>query len=117
MSHYEIIFMVHPDNSEKITSIVDYYTNIVKKIGTINRLEDWGRRQLSYPIKKQHKAHYILMNIQIPNDKVIEIQEDLHFNKAVMRSMVIKTKAPVTEPSPMIKEKSSKLEKPTTAIN
>jgi len=102
MRHYEVIFLVHPDQSEQVTSMVERYTNSITEAGgAVHRLEDWGRRHLAYPIQKIHKAHYILMNIECGNETLDELNQTFRFNDAVIRSMVIRTKGPVTEMSPI----------------
>ncbi|WP_396588828.1 30S ribosomal protein S6 [Bermanella sp. R86510] len=102
MRHYEIVFLVHPDQSEQVPSMVERYTGSIKESGgQIHRLEDWGRRHLAYPIQKIHKAHYVLMNIECDNDTLAELNNTFRFNDAVIRSMVIRTKDAVTEASPI----------------
>ena len=105
MRHYEIVFLVHPDQSEQVGSMVDKYrTTIETRGGIIHRLEDWGRRQLAYPINKIHKAHYILLNIECDLDALDEIKTMFRFNDAVIRNLVIKKKRAVTVASPMMSE-------------
>ena len=105
MRHYEVVFLVHPDQSEQVPAMVDRYRGIIESNGgTIHRLEDWGRRQLAYPINKIHKAHYVLMNIECGREEMEELESSFRFNDAVLRNLVIKTKRPVTEPSPLVKE-------------
>ena len=102
MRHYEVIFLVHPDQSEQVTSMIERYTgSITETGGTVHRLEDWGRRHLAYPIQKIHKAHYVLMNIECDNETLSELNNTFRFNDAVIRSMVIRTKNAVTEMSPI----------------
>ncbi len=109
MRHYEICFIVHPDQSEQVPGMVDRYRAIVTaKGGTVHRLEDWGRRQLAYPIQKIHKAHYVLMNIECDGETLNELELAFKFNDAVLRHLTIKMKAAVTSPSPMMKEEKSK---------
>lgn len=109
MRHYEIVFIVHPDQSEQVPGMVERYTSIVTtKGGVIHRLEDWGRRQLAYPIQKIHKAHYVLMNIECCGETLEELEHSFKFNDAVLRHLTIKMKAAVTTPSPMMKEEKSK---------
>ncbi len=106
MKHYEVVFLVHPDQSEQVPGMIDRYSNIVtQKKGKIHRLEDWGRRQLAYPIDKILKAHYVLMNIECDKDALAELSNAFRYNDAVIRNLVIKMKRAVTEPSPMLKEK------------
>jgi small subunit ribosomal protein S6 len=100
MRHYEIVFMVHPDQSEQVPGMIERYrSNIENKGGKIHRLEDWGRRQLAYPINKIHKAHYVLMNIECNNETLAELDSAFRFNDAVLRNLVVKRKAAVTTPS------------------
>ena len=109
MRHYEIVFIVHPDQSEQVSGMVERYRSIVTaKGGSIHRLEDWGRRQLAYPIQKIHKAHYVLMNIEVGQSTLDELEHAFKFNDAVLRHLTIKMKAAVTTPSPMMKEEKSK---------
>ena len=105
MRHYEIVFMVHPDQSEQVPGMIERYTGIIKNDGgTIHRLEDWGRRQLAYPIEKLHKAHYVLINAEASAEAVEELETAFRFNDIVLRNLVMRTKGPVTEQSPMAKE-------------
>jgi small subunit ribosomal protein S6 len=109
MRHYEICFIVHPDQSEQVPGMVERYRAIVTaKNGTIHRLEDWGRRQLAYPIQKIHKAHYVLMNIECDGETLNELEHSFKFNDAVLRHLTVKMKSAVTTPSPMMKEEKSK---------
>ena len=109
MRHYEICFIVHPDQSEQVPGMVDRYRAIVTaKGGSVHRLEVWGRRQLAYPIQKIHKAHYVLMNIECDGETLNELELAFKFNDAVLRHLTIKMKAAVTSPSPMMKEEKSK---------
>lgn len=106
MRHYEIVFMVHPDQSEQVPAMVDRYKKVVTEHGgQIHRLEDWGRRQLAYPINKIHKAHYVLMNIECDQKTLQEIKSNFRFNDAVLRNMVLVKDVAITEPSPMMKAK------------
>jgi small subunit ribosomal protein S6 len=108
MRHYEIVFLVHPDQSEQVTSMVDRYRTLIEgKGGKIHRLEDWGRRQLAYPIKKAYKAHYILMNIECDKDVVAELDNSFYYNDAVLRNMIMQRDAAVTEESPMMRRETS----------
>lgn len=105
MRHYEVVFLVHPDQSEQVPAMIERYRAIIEAdAGKIHRLEDWGRRQLAYPIEKIHKAHYVLMNVECGQQAMAELGEAFRFNDAVIRNLVIKTDGPVTEPSPMVKE-------------
>ena len=109
MRHYEIVFIVHPDQSEQVPAMVERYkTLITDNNGNIHRLEDWGRRQLAYPINKIHKAHYVLMNIETTPAVIEELETAFRFNDAVLRHLTIQTKHAVTEASPMMKEEKSK---------
>jgi len=102
MRHYEVIFMVHPDQSEQVPAMVERYTTLVTDAqGTVHRMEDWGRRHLAYPINKITKAHYVLMNIECPDAVVNELEEVFRYNDAVIRNLIIRTNEAVTEPSPM----------------
>ncbi|MGX2040384.1 30S ribosomal protein S6 [Methylocaldum sp. MU1018] len=104
MRHYEIVFMVHPDQSAQVPAMVDRYrTMIESSAGKIHRLEDWGRRQLAYPINKIHKAHYVLMNIECDQQTLDELESGFRFNDAVLRSLTVRREKAVTEPSPMAK--------------
>jgi small subunit ribosomal protein S6 len=104
MRHYEIVFMVHPSQSEQVPAMVERYrASIEKSGGTIHRLEDWGRRQLAYPINKIHKAHYILMNVECDQATREELESAFRFNDAVLRNLVLVRDAAVTEPSPLAK--------------
>jgi small subunit ribosomal protein S6 len=109
MRHYEIVFIVHPDQSEQVPAMIERYRTLVtSKNGHIHRLEDWGRRQLAYPIQKIHKAHYVLMNIEIDQPTLEELEHAFKFNDAVLRHLTIKTKAAVVVPSAMMKEEKSR---------
>ncbi len=108
MRHYEIIFLVHPDQSEQVPAMVEKYrATITTGGGHVHRFEDWGRRQLAYPINKIHKAHYILMNIECSQDVLNELTSAFRFNDAVLRNMVIRRKTAVIEPSILSKEKEA----------
>jgi len=105
MRHYEIVFMVHPDQSEQVAGMIERYTGAIKEAnGQIHRLEDWGRRQLAYPIEKLHKAHYVLMNVEAPSEVIAELEESFRYNDAVLRSLTIRKDSAVTEASPLAKE-------------
>ncbi|MDR1463385.1 MAG: 30S ribosomal protein S6 [Azoarcus sp.] len=109
MRHYEIVFIVHPDQSEQVPAMIERYKGIVTaRNGQIHRLEDWGRRQLAYPIQKVHKAHYVLMNIETDSEALAELEHAFKFNDAVLRHITIKMKKAVTAPSPMMKEEKSR---------
>ena len=104
MRHYEIVIMVHPDQSEQVPAMMERYKSIVtENKGSIHRLEDWGRRLLSYPINKIHKAHYFLMNIECDHESLNQLTEAFRFNDAVIRNLVIKINKAITESSPMHK--------------
>lgn len=104
MRHYEVVFLVHPDQSEQVPGMIERYTQLMADSGgKIHRLEDWGRRQLAYPINKIHKAHYVLMNIECNGEALEELSTLFRFNDAVIRNLVIKAKAPVTEESLILK--------------
>ena len=105
MRHYEIVFLVHPDQSEQVAGMIERYTgSITEAGGTIHRLEDWGRRQLAYPIEKLHKAHYVLLNVEAPTEVISELETTFRYNDAVLRNLVMRTKDAVTEASPLAKE-------------
>ena len=104
MRHYEIVILVHPDQSEQVPAMIERYQSIVtSNKGIMHRLEDWGRRLLAYPINKVHKAHYVLMNIECDNDSLKQLAEAFRFNDAVIRNLVIKKNKAVTQPSPLFK--------------
>ena len=104
MRHYEVVFLVHPDQSDQVPVMVERYTQMIKDSGgTIHRLEDWGRRQLAYPINKIHKAHYILMNIECGSAILEEITTLFQYNDAILRNLVMKMSGPVTEESLILK--------------
>jgi len=104
MRHYEIVFMVHPDQSEQVPAMVERYTSLVTENGgTVHRLEDWGRRHLAYPINKIHKAHYVLMNVECSGETLDEIENIFRFNDAIIRSLVVRCSEAITEASPMMK--------------
>ncbi|MDX1733110.1 MAG: 30S ribosomal protein S6 [Halioglobus sp.] len=110
MRHYEIVFMVHPDQSEQVPGMIERYTTTIQKDGgMVHRLEDWGRRQLAYPINKIHKAHYVLMNVEASNDALDELTTTFRYNDAIIRNLVIRRDDPVTEESFIMKaEKESR---------
>ena len=109
MRHYEIVFMVHPDQSEQVAGMIERYTgSITEAGGKIHRLEDWGRRQLAYPINKLHKAHYVLMNVEADQAVIDELETAFRFNDAVLRNMIMRTKASITEQSIMLKQKEDR---------
>ncbi|AEI74760.1 30S ribosomal protein S6 [Candidatus Moranella endobia PCVAL] len=109
MRHYEIVFMVHPDQSEQVTGMIERYSNLIAIAkGKIHRLEDWGRRQLAYPINKLHKAHYVLLNVEAPQKVVEELEIAFRFNDAIIRSIVMRVKHAATEASPIGKVKDER---------
>jgi small subunit ribosomal protein S6 len=109
MRHYEIVFLVHPDQSEQVPMMLERYQTLIKNNnGTVHRLEDWGRRQLAYPINKIHKAHYVLLNIECDNETLKEITSSFRFNDAVLRNLVLCRKYAITEPSVMSKQKDNR---------
>ena len=109
MRHYEIVFIVHPDQSEQVPQMVERYKGVIaQRNGIVHRLEDWGRRQLAYPIAKVHKAHYVLMNIECDNETLTELEHGFKFSDAVLRHLIIQMPKAHTTPSPMMKEEKSK---------
>jgi len=109
MRHYEIVFMVHPDQSDQVPAMIERYRSMVENDGgRIHRLEDWGRRQLAYPINKIHKAHYVLMNVECSQAVRDEIESAFRFNDAVIRDLIVKRPGADTEPSPMAKARDEK---------
>jgi small subunit ribosomal protein S6 len=100
MRHYEVVFLVHPDQSEQVPAMIERYRNMIdSEGGKIHRLEDWGRRQLAYPIAKIHKAHYVLMNIECNQEALDQLNDNFRFNDAVLRNLIISRKDAVTEQS------------------
>jgi small subunit ribosomal protein S6 len=109
MRHYEIVFIVHPDQSEQVPAMVERYRAMVTAgNGRIHRLEDWGRRQLAYPIAKMHKAHYVLMNIECDAPTLTELEHAFKFNDAVLRHLIVAMREAAVTPSPMMKEEKSR---------
>lgn len=110
MRHYEIVFLVHPDQSEQVPGMIERYSASIKDAGgAVHRLEDWGRRQMAYSINKIHKAHYILMNVECTEEVLEELTTTFRYNDAILRNMVIRTDEAVTEESPIMKaEKESR---------
>ena len=109
MRHYEIVIMVHPDQSEQVPGMVERYVGIIEKAGgKITRKEDWGRRQLAYPIEKLHKAHYVLLNADTDQKVIDELSNLFRYNDAVIRCLITRTKEAVTEPSPMFKAREER---------
>ena len=122
MRHYEVIFIVHPDQSEQVPAMIERYSaTVTSQGGKVHRLEDWGRRQLAYPIEKMAKAHYVLMNIECGQAELAELEHAFRFNDAVLRHMVVSMKKAETEASPMIKiiqrEESRKLASEASAAS
>lgn len=102
MRHYEVVFMVHPDQSEQVPAMIERYTSLITEDGgQVDRLEDWGRRHLAYPINKIHKAHYVLMNIQCSQTAMDELTHNFRFNDAIMRELILRRDEAVTDMSPM----------------
>jgi small subunit ribosomal protein S6 len=113
MRHYEVVFLVHPDQSEQVPAMIERYrTTIESRGGQIHRLEDWGRRQLAYPIQKLAKAHYVLMNIECGTEELEELESAFRFNDAVLRNLIISRKEAVTEPSLLAKRSDDRDESP-----
>ena len=109
MRHYELVFIVHPDQSEQVPAMIEKYQALIKSSkGLIHRLEDWGRLQLAYPIQKIHKAHYVLMNIECSLETLAELEHTFKFNDAIIRHLLFGTKTAVTSQSPMMREEKSK---------
>jgi len=117
MRHYEVVFLVHPDQSEQVPGMIDRYSNLIEsKGGKIHRLEDWGRRQLAYPVNKIYKAHYVLMNIECDQGVRDELESAFRFNDAVIRNLIMKRDEALTEMSVLAKEKAAEAEsKPRAA--
>ena len=114
MRHYEVVFLVHPDQSEQVPSMVERYAaSVAAGNGTVHRSEDWGRRQLAYPINKIHKAHYILMNVECSDTVLNELTTTFRYNDAVLRHMVIRTDEAVVEESPIMKAEKEGRERRT----
>jgi len=118
MRHYEIVFIVHPDQSDQVPAMVERYRSLVTGHGgSLHRLEDWGRRQLAYPIQKVHKAHYVLMNIECDDATLGEIEHAFRFNDAVLRHLTMRMDRAETAPSPMMKEdKARSLNAPAEGV-
>lgn len=109
MRHYEIVLIVHPDQSEQVPAMIERYRQMISAHkGTMHRLEDWGRRQLTYPIQKLHKAHYVLMNIECGNETLLELEHAFKFNDAVLRHLTVTMDEAVTGPSVMMREEKSR---------
>ncbi|HVF64251.1 MAG TPA: 30S ribosomal protein S6 [Casimicrobiaceae bacterium] len=109
MRHYEIVFIVHPDQSEQVPGMVERYRNMVtNRGGRIHRLEDWGRRQLAYTVQKVHKAHYVLMNLECDQATLTELEHAFKFNDAVLRHLIVAVNEAIVAPSPMMKDEKSR---------
>lgn len=109
MRHYEIVFLLHPDNSDQLPSMLEKYSKLIEdNKGNVHRVEDWGRRPLAYPIVKLHKAHYALMNIECDSATLSELEDQFRFNDAVLRNMIIRRDEAETEPSILSKENEKK---------
>jgi small subunit ribosomal protein S6 len=109
MKHYEIVFLVHPDQSEQVPAMIERYRSTIEGAeGKIHRLEDWGRRQLAYPINKVHKAHYVLMNVECPTEAMKEIESAFRFNDAVIRNLILTVDEAITEPSLLAKREDER---------
>ncbi|MEQ8802666.1 MAG: 30S ribosomal protein S6 [Haliea sp.] len=114
MRHYEVVFMVHPDQSEQVPGMIERYSNTIQKDGgSVHRLEDWGRRQLAYPNNKIHKAHYILMNVEASNEAMEELTTTFRYNDAVLRNLVIRRDEAVTDESFIMKAEKESRERKT----
>ena len=117
MRHYEIVFLVHPDQSEQVPAMIERYRSLIESTGgVIHRLEDWGRRLLAFPINKVHKAHYVLMNIECDNEVLKQIHDAFRYNDAVIRDLIIKRSKAVTEPSPLARSKEEEQEEISTSL-
>ena len=109
MRHYELVLLVHPDQSDQVVGMVERYIKLVQDNGgTIHRLEDWGRRQLAYPINKIHKAHYVLFNVETDGETLAELEELFRYNDAIIRSLVVRRDDAITEPSQLAKSADEK---------
>ena len=112
MRHYEVVFMVHPDQSEQVRGMMDRYRQMIERGGgAVHRMEDWGRRQLAYPIAKIHKAHYVLMNVEVDAETLEELESAFRFNDAVIRNLIIRRQQPITETSKIYEEELREQEK------
>ena len=109
MRNYEIVFLVHPDQTDQVPGMIERYKGEIEKAGgQIHRLENWGRRQLAYPIQKVHKATYVLMNVEAEQEVIDTIETNFRFNDAIIRNLIIRTNEPVTEQSPMMKARDER---------
>jgi small subunit ribosomal protein S6 len=112
MRHYEVVFLVHPDQSDQVPGMIERYQSLIEKDGgKVHRTEDWGRRQLTFPISKIHKAHYIMMNIEVAGDVLVELESAFRFNDAVIRNMIIRRKEAITGNSKIYEEELREQEK------
>ncbi len=111
MRHYEIVFMVHPDQSEQVPAMIDRYSAIVNQNGKVYRIEDWGRRQMAFSINKVHKAHYILLNVECDQPAVDELENAFRFNDAVIRHLILRVSRAYSEPSALYKREEDKTNK------
>lgn len=118
MRHYEIVVLIHPDQSGQVPAMIERYRALIdSSSGSIHRLEDWGRRQLAFPIKKIHKAHYLLLNIECSDEVLAELESSFRFNDAVLRNLVLRKDSAITESSPMMKASESETRTPPTSGN
>jgi small subunit ribosomal protein S6 len=109
MRHYEVVFIVHPDQSEQVPGMIERNSQMItSRSGAVHRIEDWGRRQMAYPIQKMHKAHYVLMNIECDNETLLELEHAFKFNDAVLRHLIVSMREAVTTPSVMMREERPK---------
>jgi len=114
MRHYEVVFMVHPDQSDQVPGMIERYSGLITNSGgMVHRLEDWGRRQLAYPINKIHKAHYILLNIESGQEAIDELANNFRYNDAVIRNLIMRRDEAVTEESPLVKSVDERTQKTT----
>jgi len=114
MRHYEVVFLVHPDQSDQVPGMIERYTGLIKSSGgLVHRLEDWGRRQLAYPINKINKAHYILLNIESGQEAIDELANNFRYNDAVIRNLIMRKDEAVTEESPLVKSADERAQKAT----
>lgn len=118
MRHYEVVFMVHPDQSDQVSGMIERYRSLIEADGgQVHRLEDWGRRQLAYPIQKLHKAHYVLMNIECSAAVLEELESVFRYNDAILRNMIIKCDKAITEPSPLVKAPDDREDTPKSSAD
>jgi small subunit ribosomal protein S6 len=111
LRHYEVVFLVHPDQSEQVPAMIERYNGVINQHkGKVHRLEDWGRRPLAYPINKIMKAHYVLMNIECNQEAIDELSENFRYNDAVIRNMVLRVNRAINDPSPISKEREGRSE-------